>query len=338
MNNKPLYIKISDILREEIKNQKYNCGDKLPSENMLATKYKISRLTARQALTVLVNENLIEKFQGKGYFCKKNSSGKKIHVLLDMTDYYFIPYYIQSISHILEKNGAVFIAVDTKNSYEEIIKALEKILATGSDGIILQVSPEEQYDKGKIEGLFKKLKEQGIPFIQIDTEYGVNDVSYAIMNETKMGVIAAEYFKSQGHNNVGAIYVENNRISALRMNSFVNQFEKAVIIYDDNNLKDNLFKAYKKGITGIFCYSDFVAKKCIDALSSLEISIPEDISVITADDTLVSKLYNLTAVTHAKESLGEFAAKTILDRNNITQKIFDTYLIKRDSVKKLTTD
>lgn len=337
MDKKPLYINISDILRDEIKKHKYNCGDKLPSENMLATKYKISRLTARQALSVLVNEGLVDKFQGKGYFCKKDVSGKKIHVLLDMTDYYFIPYYIQSISRILEKEGAVFIAGDTKNSYDEIIKVLEKILITGSDGIILQVSPEEKYDRNKIKNLFKRLKEQGIPFIQIDTEYGVSNASYAIMNEEKMGIIAAEHFKNSGHKNIAAIYVKNNRISSQRMNSFISQFANPEIMYDDNNLKDHLMNAYKKGVTGIFCYSDFVAKKCIDALSTLNLNIPDDISLITADDTLVSKLYNLTAVTHAKESLGEFAAKTILDSNTVTQKIFDTNLIERSSVKKLTT-
>ena len=333
MNQKPLYVKVSDILRDDINSGKYKALDKLPSENMLANKYSISRLTARQALSVLVNEGLIEKFQGKGYFCKNSASGKHIHVLLDMTDYYFIPYYIHSIGRVLEENGATFIAGDTKNSFDEIIKLLEKITASGSDGIILQVSPEESFDKEKISNAFKKLEEKKIPIIQIDADYGVDGVSYTIMNEEKMGFTAANYFKDSGHSKIAAVYVTDNRICVQRLGAFIKEFDNPYIIYDDDLLKENLIKAYNEGVTGIFCYSDFVAKKCIDVFSSLNIKIPENISLISADDTLVSKLYKLTAMTHAKEALGEFAAKAIISNQLPVYKIFDTSLIERNSVK-----
>lgn len=335
VNTKALYTKVSDNLREDIKNGKYKNGDKLPSENMLATRYSISRLTARQALSVLVNEGLVEKFQGKGYFCKRDVTGKKIHVLLDMTDYYFIPYYIQSISRILEENGADLIAEDTKNSYKEILKLIEKILKNDSDGIIIQSSPEEDFNKTEIEKAFSRLKQKGIPFIQIDTHFGIKNSSFAIMDEKNMGRTAAKHYKSMGHTNVAAIYVENNRISKERMNSFVEEFNHAFIIYDNEDLKENLLDACKKGVTGIFCYSDFVAKKCIDILTAADFNIPDDISIITADDTLVSKLYNLTAVTHAKEALGEFAAKTIIGEKTPVHKVFATNLTERNSVKNL---
>jgi GntR family transcriptional regulator len=43
----------------------------LPSENQLAKRFTVSRMTARRALTELDNEGYVERFQGKGTFIKK---------------------------------------------------------------------------------------------------------------------------------------------------------------------------------------------------------------------------------------------------------------------------
>lgn len=333
MNKKPLYLQISDILRDEINNGKYKDGEKLPSENMLARKFSVSRLTAREALSVLVNEGVIEKYQGKGYFCKNYASGKKIHVLLDMSDYYFLPYYTQAISEVLEEQGASFILYDTKYSFGETIKLLEKILTADSDGIIIQATPEKDIDIRRIENVLKKFREKNIPIVCLDSDYGIENISAVCMNDEKIGCEAAYYLKKMGHSRVGAICMRNSRISEKRMGAFINEFEEALLIYNDEKLDEKLEKAYKCGVTGIFCYNDFLAKKCIDALTSRGIKIPEEISIITADDTLISRLYNLTALTHAKEELGKFAAKVVLGKE-IFKKVFDTKLVERSSVKK----
>ncbi len=333
MNKKPLYLQISDALRGEINNGKYKDGEKLPSENMLARKYSVSRLTAREALSVLVSEGIIEKYQGKGYFCKNYALGKKIHVLLDMSDYYFLPYYTQAISEVLEEQGASFILCDTKYSFEETIKLLEKFLTADSDGIIVQATPEKDIDIRRIEDVLKKFREKNIPVVFLDSDYGTENTSVVCMNDEKIGYEAAAYLKKMGHSRVGAVCIKNSRISEKRMGAFINEFENVFLIYDDENLDEKLEKAYKDGVTGIFCYNDFLAKKCIDSLSSREIKIPEEISIITADDTLISKLYNLTALTHAKEEIGKFAAKVVLGKE-IVKKVFDTKLVERSSVIK----
>ena len=43
----------------------------LPSENQLAKRFTVSRMTARRALTELENEGYVERIQGKGTFVKK---------------------------------------------------------------------------------------------------------------------------------------------------------------------------------------------------------------------------------------------------------------------------
>ncbi|HJA66135.1 hypothetical protein B5F07_07345 [Lachnoclostridium sp. An169] len=64
----PSYVPIYDRLYSDIMNGVYENGSKLPGEAVLAEKYDVSRNTVRQALTVLVEDGLVAKVQGKGTF------------------------------------------------------------------------------------------------------------------------------------------------------------------------------------------------------------------------------------------------------------------------------
>ena len=109
--NKPVYMQIADMIREQIETGEIKPGDKLMSENEMTKAYGVARLTVREALGVLVNEGFLEKKHGKGTFCKMSRRGLSIDVLLDMNDFYFIPYYVRSISAVLDKN---FVGGDCK--------------------------------------------------------------------------------------------------------------------------------------------------------------------------------------------------------------------------------
>ena len=45
--------------------------DKLPSENQLADKFSVSRMTARKAISDLESKGMVERIQGKGSFVRK---------------------------------------------------------------------------------------------------------------------------------------------------------------------------------------------------------------------------------------------------------------------------
>ncbi|MDI3508275.1 MAG: GntR family transcriptional regulator [Clostridiales bacterium] len=67
MRKMPEYLKIADILQEEIISS-YRPGDRLPSEYMLCTRFNASRYIVRQAMTRLTQVGLIKPHQGVGYF------------------------------------------------------------------------------------------------------------------------------------------------------------------------------------------------------------------------------------------------------------------------------
>ena len=63
------YKEVADQLRHEILDQNTYAGTKkLPTEQELMERYHVSRQTVRQALSILLAENLIQKRQGRGFF------------------------------------------------------------------------------------------------------------------------------------------------------------------------------------------------------------------------------------------------------------------------------
>ena len=64
----PRYYQLKEFIRERIRSGEWTPGMLIPSERELCERYGISRMTARQAITELVNEGLLYREQGKGTF------------------------------------------------------------------------------------------------------------------------------------------------------------------------------------------------------------------------------------------------------------------------------
>lgn len=64
----PLYRQLTAHLEEAIRNGRLNPGDKLDSELRLTQRFKVSRITIRQAIDELVRQNVLVRKQGKGTF------------------------------------------------------------------------------------------------------------------------------------------------------------------------------------------------------------------------------------------------------------------------------
>ena len=64
----PAYIQIHDQIKSEIDQKIWKIGERLPSERDLAEKFQVSRMTLRQAITLLVEEGVLERRVGSGTF------------------------------------------------------------------------------------------------------------------------------------------------------------------------------------------------------------------------------------------------------------------------------
>jgi GntR family transcriptional regulator len=64
----PLYHQLKELLTEKIESGEWAPGRQLPGENELTQEYGVSRATVRQAMQLLENQGLVERFQGRGTF------------------------------------------------------------------------------------------------------------------------------------------------------------------------------------------------------------------------------------------------------------------------------
>ncbi len=64
----PLYVQLKDTLAQDIHAGKYAAHQRLPSERELSDKYRVSRMTVRQALLDLAHDGVIYTRVGKGTF------------------------------------------------------------------------------------------------------------------------------------------------------------------------------------------------------------------------------------------------------------------------------
>lgn len=81
MSNKPMYRQIADALREKITAGELKPGDALPTESSLQEAFGVSRVTVRQALKRLTEEQIVESIQGSGTYVKEERVNYDIYQL-----------------------------------------------------------------------------------------------------------------------------------------------------------------------------------------------------------------------------------------------------------------
>ncbi|HAT3901715.1 TPA: GntR family transcriptional regulator [Citrobacter koseri] len=81
MSQKPLYRQIADRIREQIERGELKAGDALPTEQALQHAFGVSRVTVRQALKQLTEQQIIESIQGSGTYVKEERVNYDIYQL-----------------------------------------------------------------------------------------------------------------------------------------------------------------------------------------------------------------------------------------------------------------
>lgn len=82
----PLYIQLKEHLREQIETGVYEAGSRLPSERELAETFRVSRMTARQALRLLVQDGFVYARVGKGTFVRNTRINQELRYLSSFTE------------------------------------------------------------------------------------------------------------------------------------------------------------------------------------------------------------------------------------------------------------
>ncbi|WP_165211087.1 GntR family transcriptional regulator [Streptococcus tangpeifui] len=82
----PAYIRIHDAIKNEIDQGVWKIGSRLPSERDLSDQFEVSRMTLRQAVTLLVDEGILERRIGSGTYVASQRVQEKIRGTTSFTE------------------------------------------------------------------------------------------------------------------------------------------------------------------------------------------------------------------------------------------------------------
>ena len=82
----PAYIRIHDKIKEDVDDGTWKIGQRLPSERDLCETFDVSRMTVRQAITLLVDEGILERKPGSGTFVELRKKCVELRVLLRLSN------------------------------------------------------------------------------------------------------------------------------------------------------------------------------------------------------------------------------------------------------------
>ena len=78
-SKEPLYLQLYEILKEEIESSTIAPGEQIPTEAELIDKYNVSRITVRNALKKLTEDNYVVRYKGKGSFVPDKQYKKSLN-------------------------------------------------------------------------------------------------------------------------------------------------------------------------------------------------------------------------------------------------------------------
>jgi len=67
-SSKAIYLQLADLVRESIMSGTLKSGEAIPSVRQMSAEYRLNPQTILNATQLLVNEGLLEKRRGQGYF------------------------------------------------------------------------------------------------------------------------------------------------------------------------------------------------------------------------------------------------------------------------------
>ena len=326
------YYQLMEDLKEQILTGKFQAGDKLPSENELASRYRVSRQTVRKALGILENAGYIYAEHGKGTFCselvKHSHSSRNIAVVTTYLSDYIFPRVIKGIDDSLTKEGYSIILKNTRNSRSLEAKCLEELLQKDIDGLIVEPSKSHVYCRHV--NLYDKLDEFKIPYVFIQGQYlQMEEKPSVLMDDCKGGYLVTKHLIELGHREIVGVFKADDFQGQNRHKGYVKAQQEAGIPYNPENViwfytEDREVHPYdcirrmvknKKRIDAVVCYNDETAVRVISVLRRMGIRVPEDISITGYDNSYMANFgeLKLTTIAHPQESLGKMAAELLVE-------------------------
>lgn len=304
------YKEIASKLRQQIIATKSLVSYKLPTEKELCLTYGVSRQTIRQALEELTKEGLICSRQGSGTFTIPSATGleAKVVFLLPEENEYLYPAFISSIKKELSKEGITPLIHFSHNDYNEERRILSSFLKQPPVVFVIEGVRDAFYNPNL--DLYEKLLDQNVSFIFINSSYSLLPRCLHISSDDyKGGYKLGEHLISCGLYQVSGIlpdFASNAKtryqgmLAAYRDHSlpmpateiFWYNHEDLTLLRTKQNTHflHSFVRNHHQKENAVFCYNDEIAYWLLKEFRAAHISVPEEVSVVSFDNSYLSRI------------------------------------------------
>lgn len=302
-NKIPLYMDIKNYVIDLINKNGNTPNYKLPSENQLANKFNVSRITAKNALTILESENLIYRIQGKGTFVNTEHSAserrtltpnfKVVYLLIPSMESMFTSLIVAGASEFCSEINIPLFTVRTKTSQEYEKLMINVSLELGAAGFLIMPIDGEVYSQEIL-----KLAISKFPIVLIDRFLPGLDLNCVSTNHYQAAYDATKHLIVKGHKRIGFMYHSTsdttsvkNRIkgyeTALLENLVpVNETYKLELDkISEEDVEEEIHNYLKaNSFTAVISISGVQGLPLFKTLKKHNIKSPNDIEIIIFDD------------------------------------------------------
>lgn len=263
----------------------------------------------------------------------------------------FFPSIVEEIQRNLADEGFIISLFTTDGDPETEKGVINSIISRSMDGIFVIDPSVENLENGYLAGISRRT-----PTILINGKTDVKSLNFISYDEETGTREALNYLKSLGHKEILFVrgdrslsydlredvykaFIEENGLPYSRI-LFVGKGNTADVI-NETDEKVRAWVAEDMDATAVLACNDLMAVGVLNGLIKEGIKVPEDVSIIGFDNTLVSGISNprLTTIGIDVKYIGEKAAENmmIMIRNKMMKIdgiLFNTKLIYRDSCGK----
>lgn len=330
---------LAERLEEMIQKNIQNGVNKLPTEQELCARYRVSRQTVRNALSLLKERGLIERRQGSGSFITGRSLsplGNQAAILISDDQEYLYPGVLSDIRKRLTESGFSARVLVTENQVETERELLLELLKNPPGGIIAEGCKTALPNPNL--ALYRELEKKGCPAVFLYSYYPALENSLYVKDDNAAGsALLVEHLASLGHRSIAGIFKGDDMQGVERYQGFAETMFRLGLPFSDRRIGwygsrelDRLIERKDTGFlrdmardvlsscTAVVCYNDLLAYHLTGELLSMGFRLPADMAVTAFDNTYLSNVGSLsvTTLSHRPHEMGTKAADLLVRKKS----------------------
>ena len=314
------YVRVRDALADAIRSGEYTVGQKLPGERTLATQYGISYMTARRAVSELVELGLLDRRPWEGLFvtaspATEHNNGTGGHnfdvahpagaatatTTLNVFTIGHEPPHVNTLKRLASKyaEGKGWFTRYVRIDHPGDAHAIGCILG---GGLSLLIIPDDATMRGPIGEAVQQVNGRAVLIGNRMDNLGVPSV---LADDTQAIGMAIQHLRRNGHTRIGMLcdYI-NHPVTSVQVAKWRSSFaaecaprelDQRLIVVDTPRFECPTQNAYRRvgeylrdhrgAITALVCTGDESAVAAMSACRDAGLSVPEGMSIVVSGDS-----------------------------------------------------